>query len=384
MVVSSCLYISIQMYQSIFMLYLKEKGASFVEIGLVASIYSWSTILTRFVSGPLSSRLGPKPFMLLSLTGLPVALILYAFAPSVVWIYPLQILTAVSVASFNPLAMSLVLHLAPRERKGDIVGRFLTSIGASTLLGPMISSLLLDFLDVSYQNIFLLAIAPVLTGLLVFTWTTKKGGSASELFKDAQSEAQTPNGVTGFAENFRAIFASRAVILLNLSRLVFAFTLAFFRTLSPLYLVNELGAAPGAVPLLFTFYGFLNTLTRIPAGKLINRIRKKKLFLSGILLLVSTCFLGLSLTREYWLLALFAALFGGCHGARAVVEWILLGENVAPRLRGLANAYFENTFDMGSALGELSAGVLASFLPLQTVFQVASVTILLDALTLVV
>ena len=384
MVMSSCLYISIQMYQSIFTLYLKERGASFVEIGLTASIYSSSTILTRFVAGPLSSRLGSKPFMLSSLTGLPIALVLYAFAPSVVWIYPIQILTAVSVASFNPIAMSLVLHLAPLERRGDIVGRFLTSIGASTLVGPMISSLLLDLFDMSYQNIFLLALFPVLTGFLVFMLTTKKGSASSELFEEVQKETQTTNRVTGFAENFRGIFTSRAVILLNLSRLVFAFTLAFFRTLSPLYLVNELGAAPAAVPLLFTFYGFLNTLTRIPTGRLISGIRKKKLFLSGILLIVSICFLGISLTKDYGLLALFAALYGGCHGARAVVEWTLLGENVAPRLRGLANAYFENMFDTGSAVGELTAGVLASFLPIPTVFQIASTTILLDALTLVV
>src|SRR4030043_1132061 len=98
MVVSSCLYISIQMYQSVLTLYLKEKGASFVEIGFAASIYSWFTILTRFVSGSLCSRLGSKPFLFLGLTGLPIALLLYAFAPTVVWTYPLQILIAVSIA----------------------------------------------------------------------------------------------------------------------------------------------------------------------------------------------------------------------------------------------------------------------------------------------
>ncbi len=383
MVMSSCLYISIQMYQSTFTLYLKERGASFVEIGLTASIYSWAIILTRFVTGPLSGRVGSRPFMLLSLAGLPIALILYASAPSVVWIYPIQILTAVSVASFNPTAMSLVLRLVPLERRGDTVGRFLTSIGVSTLVGPMISSLLLDRFEMSYQNIFLVALFPVLTGLLFFIPTTKKGSALSRVFEGAQEETQRTGGVAGFAENLRGIFTNRAVILLNLSRLIFAFTLSFFRTLAPLYLVNELGAAPASVPLLFTFYGFLNTLTRIPAGKLVNRIRKKKLLLSGVLLIVSICLLGFSLTKEYGLLLLFSALYGGCHGARAVIEWTLVGESIAPRLRGLANAYFENMFDIGSATGELTAGVLASFLPIQTVFQLGSVTILFDALTLV-
>lgn len=56
---------------------------------------------------------------------------------------------------------------------------------------------------------------------------------------------------------------------------------------------------------------------------------------------------------------------------------------VVPRVRGLANVYFENMFEMGSAVGELTSGVLASFLPIQTVFQLASATLLLDALTLV-
>jgi len=151
--VEACLFIARETYQPIFTLYLRERGASATHIGAIVSTLSLSTILARFILGPLSDKVGTGWFLLLGLIGQPIIFGLYALAPETSWFYPIQVLSALSVALFSPLIMSLFLRIAPPDRRGDALGRSLTAAGLSMLMGPLISSLLLEFLQLSYSEL---------------------------------------------------------------------------------------------------------------------------------------------------------------------------------------------------------------------------------------
>jgi MFS family permease len=155
--------------------------------------------------------------------------------------------------------------------------------------------------------------------------------------------------------------------------------LAFFRTIYPLYVVNDLGLSPAFVPTVFTVYGLLNTITRLPSGRLSDRIGRKRPLLISILLMVIVN-LGFSSAKDYTGIGLLAALYGACHGVRAVSEWTFLGDSVPSGLRGLANSYFANIFDIGTASGSLIGGILVSLMPIPTVFQIASAIMFVNAM----
>ena len=377
--VEACLFMARETYQPIFTLYLTGRGASAVQIGAIVSILSISTILARFVLGPLSDRVGAGWFLLLGLLGQPLIFLLYAFAPEVSWFYLIQILSALSVALFSPLVMSLFMRIAPPNRRGDALGRSLTAAGLSMLLGPLLSSVLLEFFHLSYDRIFLVAIAPVMIGLTAFLTFIARTPFGGELFNSgSRDERSSTSKALSFVKDLGGIFKTGNVAALSVSRVAFAFTVAFFRTLLPLYVVNDLNLSPAFVPTLFTVYGLLNTFTRLPSGRLSDRVGRKRPLLFSILLM-AVINLGFSLGREYTAIGLLAALYGACHGVRAVSEWAFLGDSVPSRLRSLANSYFANIFDIGTALGSLVGGILASLMPIPTVFQIASVIMFLNA-----
>jgi MFS family permease len=377
--VEACLFIARETYQPIFTLYLKGRGASAVEIGAIVSILSTATILARFILGPLSDKVGTGWFLLLGLLGQPIILVLYAFAPEISWFYPIQILSALSVALFQPLVMSLFMRIAPLTRRGDALGRSLTAAGLSMLMGPLLSSLLLEFLHMSYGGIFLAAIGPTIIGLFVFIHFIARTPFGSGLFESGSRDGGSARDAFSFVEDLRGIFNTENVAALSVSRVAFAFTLAFFRTLYPLYVVNDLGLSPAFVPTIFTVYGLLNAFTRLPSGRLSDRIGRKRPLLISILLMVIVN-LGFSSARDYTSIGLLAALYGACHGARAVSEWTFLGDSVPSGLRGLANSYFANIFDIGTALGSLIGGILASLMPIPTVFHIAAAVMFINAI----
>lgn len=224
-----------------------------------------------------------------------------------------------------------------------------------------------------------MAIIPAVIGLVAFLLFITRTAFGGSLFKTvSRDEGSSTRDVFGFVKDLRKVFRTENVASLSVSRVTFSFTLAFFRTLFPLYAVNDLGLDPAFIPVVFTLYGLLNTFTRLPSGKLSDRVGRKKPLLSSILLMVVVN-LGLSSAREYTSIGVFAALYGACHGVRAVSEWAFLGDSVPVELRGLANSYFANIFDIGTSLGALIGGILATLLPITTILQIAAIIMFMNA-----
>ncbi len=89
--------------------------------------------------------------------------------------------------------------------------------------------------------------------------------------------------------------------------------------------------------------------------------------------------LGLSAATGYTSLCTIAAVYGACHGLRAVSEWTFLGDSVSPQFRGLANSYFANIFDIGTSLGAFTGGVMVTLMPVSQVFRIAALIMLGNA-----
>ena len=379
-VIDACLAIAREMYQPVFSLYLLEaRKATPFEIGAIVSIFPLATILARFILGPLSDRVGTGWFLLTTLIVQPITFALYVLAPDVSWFYSIQVLSALTIALFNPLLMSLVLRISPTSHRGDAMGRYLTAAGLSTLMGPLLSSILLEAFQRNYSGIFLSAIIPAAMSLGAFLMLTNGKRYREELFTTiARTERSLLSQIAGFAGDLKTVFMAENIPSLTISRIAFSFTLAFFRILFPIYAVDSLGYSPSSVTLIFTVYGLFNTLARFPSGRLNDRIGRKLplIFSIAVMVLVN---LGLSAATGYTSLCTIAAVYGACHGLRAVSEWTFLGDSVSPQFRGLANSYFANIFDIGTSLGAFTGGVMVTLMPVSQIFRIAALIMLGNA-----
>jgi predicted MFS family arabinose efflux permease len=273
------------------------------------------------------------------------------------------------MAAFAPTALAITQDLAPPNKRATTIGKYLTSIGVATTIGPFLCTFLVNY--VNYTQLFQIAsiIPPI--GLVPFLLIRPKS-------------AHTPNPKKtnlSLFTSLKTIFSSRNMLILTYLRLTFSFTYAFFITLFAIYAENTLLLLPALIALLFGIRGLTNMLSRIPSGRIADKIGYKIPIITAFTLLTIT-FLTISQTDNIYFLILAMIIYGAAHGIRAVSEWSMLGDYAPSEAGTVATAYLSTMFSVGAALGAVAAGALTIILDTQTIFKIAAIITLTGALAI--
>jgi predicted MFS family arabinose efflux permease len=337
-----------------------------LELGTIISLLSFTAITAKIPLGILSEKIGRWPIIPIVAVGQSTSLLLYSVAPNPTWFYPIRIFHALTLAAFAPTALAITRDLAPPGKRGDTIGKFLTSFGIATMLGPFLCTFLVDYID--YPRLFQIAAIIPLLGLGPFLLIRHKRPQASS------TEKRNPS----LLNSLKTILSSRNLLILTYLRLNFSFTYAFLITLFAVYAENNLLLVPSLIALLFGIGGTTNTLSRIPSGKLADKIGYKWPIVLAFTILTLAYFT-ISETVDIYLLILAMILYGIAHGMRAVTEWTMLADYTPSESANIATAYLSTIFNIGSALGAITAGALTIFLNIPAIFKLASVITLTGA-----
>jgi len=164
------------------------------------------------------------------------------------------------------------------------------------------------------------------------------------------------------------------MLVLSYLRLTFSFANAFFITLFAVHAEKNLFLTSSLIALFFGIKGITNMLSRIPSGKLADRVGCKWPIILAFTLL-TIAFLTISETGNVYLLVFSMVVYGVAHGMRAVTEWSMLGECAPSEAGNVATAYLSTMFNVGAALGAVVAGALSTIFNIQIIFKLASVII---------
>jgi MFS family permease len=365
---ATLIFISSSIIQPIFSLYVNDIGASPFELGLIISLLSYTTLLTRIPMGMASTRFGSWWVVPFALIGQSSSFFLYSIVTNPSSLYPIRIFYAITLAALQPTLMSLVSIVSPEGRKGEGVGIYLTFVGSGQMFGPLLCSMLLSYFN--YKTIFMLSSMIPLIALALYFVLLRIGALGSHFSRPSQrveSSVSTWNSLKG-------ILTKRPVQALTYVRFTFAFGMSIIINFYSVYVVNSLGILPSVWSLLYTLRGLSNTLTRMPAGRLSDRIGRKKPLLFSFMVLTLVFFL-LSEVGGTVMIGVAMLLYGLAHGTRAVSEWAFLGDVVSESDRRLANSYFASVFSLGIALGATITGSAAMFVSTPMILRVAGVFI---------
>lgn len=358
-------FISATIIQPIFSLYVNDIGASPLELGLIVSLLSYTTLVSRVPMGMVANRFGNWWVVPFALIGQSVTYILYSLVTTPTGLYPLRIFYAIALAALHPTLMSLVSIVSPEGRKGEGLGIYLTSVGLGQMFGPLLCSLLLSYFD--YRMIFMLSSIIPAIALSLYLILLRFGVLGLHFSRSSKHEKASVSTWS----SLKGIMIKRPVQVLTYVRLSFAFGMSMITTLYAVYVVNSLGILPSVWSLLFTLRGLSNTLTRIPAGRISDKIGRRKPLLFSFIILTVVFFL-LSEVEASIMIGVTMLLYGLAHGTRAVSEWAFLGDVVSESDRSLANAYFSSVFSLGMALGATIAGSAAMFMSTATIMKVTA------------
>jgi len=343
--------------QPIFSLFVLDKGLSVVQLGFLLSLMNFIPLVFRIPLSVVAERIGRVKALLLSFIIVVTSRFMFIYADNWNQLLLVTVYSALSTGSFNQISMSTVSDMAPSDKQGDTMGQYLTFLGFGMLLGPALCSILID--HVTYNQMFLISALFPCIGIMLLLYSAPGVQNRSGSLKRVKE--------MGVTESLDKIVHNKNVLLLSFCRFSFSTSQAILMTLFPIYAVNSLGFSESSVAFLLTVRGFSNTVARLPAGKLSDRIgRKKPMFAAFSLLVVA--FSILSISSNYLLIMGALGLYGLCWGTRAVSEWTLLSDLVEPEIKTISISYLSSIFGMGSTVGSIVAGLLQSMMPFSSIF----------------
>jgi DHA1 family multidrug resistance protein-like MFS transporter len=364
--VSFLLILSSAVTRALRPLYFVEVGANPMQLGLIMAVPSMVSLLIRVPASTLANRLGRWRMMLFSISLSVVTTSLFAFVRDPALFFPLVGVAALTWAVYSPVAVEYVSSQSTAATRGGTMGLYFTSIAAALFVGPLIASVLTVFFNL--RQLFLLSVIFPVTSLAVF------------LMKTRPSDLEGVSGNTGvlteepqvsIGGSLSRILRNRNFASMCIARIAFSFSMGVFSTIFPVFASEGLGLTASAISLLFTFRGVTNMVIRIPAGRLSDRIGRRKPFIIAYAIVISAYAI-LAYTKNFGLLAITMALFGVGWGMRIAPSMALVSESVGDEDRTLTLSVFMTMFDLGSTLGSFLVGLTGALLSPQTLLLICA------------
>jgi MFS family permease len=266
-------------------------------------------------------------------------------------------------AMFGTIATITVVDRSEAERRGRGVGSLLMTETSGLLIGSAVGGWVYEGLGVASPFVFeagcMLAAALVVASYRTAALDPDHAGRAS---------APGPRGLAG-------VLRMPVVLLMSVTNAALtAIQTGVIVFLFPLYVVQHAGLPPSALGWIVS----LNVLGRLGGlwlgGKASDRHGPMAVLVPGLLgygLLLAA----LAFFAHPVLLALWSLMVGAAGGLVAGLPTVVIGDQVAPPLRGVAIGWLRTITDGGFLVGPLAMGAIADSVGLVAPFVAAGVVI---------
>jgi len=336
---------------------LTTKEAAFWS-GIAASGLGVAMFFISPVWGVIADRYGRKSMVLRAMFGGALVLLLMSFATNIYVIIVLrwiQGLVTGSVGAMTALASSTV----PRNRMSFAMGIIMLAVFGGQSLGPLIGGFVAD--RFGYQATFYLSgIFLVLGGTTVLLMVRE------QFERPSQGQGALLRGMWQLAKSRQMLIILVTLCLLSIAQsLVSPIISLRVKELDPA------GKAATAAGLTFSLIGLGAAISSLVSGRLGERVSLPKM-------MVFSCFIiGLLYLPPMWagsvgLLTAFLALTGLLRGGLSTSSNAIVGLSVPQGQQGIAFGLSQSASSLGSGLGPLLGGSLATVVGLKPIFAVTA------------
>jgi MFS family permease len=362
-----------EMLYPVMPLFLQQIGYSAVFIGVLEGVAEAMAGLSKSYFGKKSDRSGKRlPFVQwgYGLSAFSKPMLAFLIHPA--WIFMSRTIDRLGKGIRTGARDALLSDETTAATKATVFGfhRSMDTMGA--VLGPCIALLYLYFYPDDYRTLFFLAFAPGVCAVL-FSFIIKERGNAPPI-----GTKITPVRFFAFFSYWKNASASYKKLLSGL--LVFA--LVNSSDVFLLLKMKEKGINDTMIIGLYIFYNLVYALSAWPVGALADRIGKKKLMITG-LLLFSVVYAGFSLANALWMYATLLALYGLYASATEGIAkaWI---SNITPKKEtATAIGTYSGLQSVAALLASSAGGLLWYYFGSAVVFCIAAIVSLAVVIYLV-
>lgn len=340
-----------------------DLGASVALVGTLTGFTGLVSIAAALPLGLLSDQIGRRWVVAGGMLCFTLANLFYTFAPNPYWLFPGRFLTAVAMLAVFTLGMAYLGDVVSEAERPLAVGLYSTSMGLGFTVGPALGGLLAERYGYgwAYQGAGLLA----LVGVGVALWgLAPVGQRALRTLQRPSLRAQ----LQLLMRNPPLVAASSGALV---NSLAFASLFAFF----PLYAAAN-GRSDVAIGGLLAGRALASTFTRIPTGFLATRLSNRRLLGVALLLLATVHFtLPWPSLMRHW--GIILVVEGIAYGMFLVAGQSFVTKHAGAGERGAALGLYGMAGSIGSAVGPVVLGVVATVWGLAAVFPLTGLLILL-------
>ncbi|CAM3293254.1 MFS transporter [Brevibacillus invocatus] len=352
------LFTTVQMQATTLPAYVKETYHSndFVA-SLVIMLFNICAIVSRMYTGEAIKTKRSKVLAFLGLMIAGLAMIGYFFSATITLLIALRAVFGVGFGLGSTTFATLASNSIPPRRIGEGMGYFGLSVSLALALGPIVGITLLNEYGFTIMVIAAVGMVAIALPLLFST--------RSQPVPVLQNPELQAKGLGRFFD--------RKILLPTVLNTLLAITYGGLMSFLVLF-GKEANLAN------VSWYFFCNAITillvRPLSGKLFDRKGPIAVLPLGALL-SGTGLMILSFTDNNYLLFTSAAFYGLGYGfiQPAIQAWMV--KVVSPEQRGMANAVFLSTIDLGIGIGSLLLGIIITYSSYSIMYRWSAIFMLL-------
>lgn len=253
-------------------------GGEGTAVSLLIATFAVVQLISAPYWGRISDRFGRRPAMMIGLGGSALAYLVFAFAPTLDWLFLSRIVQGAGGGTVGVIQAYVADSTKPEDR-AKALGWLSASTNAGVALGPVIGGAAMHFFGTSGPGLAA-ALMSSLTMLFAYHYLTESHDAAA-----AHAAGKT---VRSSREAIRRVVSHGAE---PSSRLIwiYAISMGSFQAQSTalaLFLSWRFGVTASTIGFFFTYIGVISVITRaLILGKMVDRFGEARLSRIGMTLL---------------------------------------------------------------------------------------------------
>ena len=324
-------------------LFAASLGADTVQVGMINGAFMLMAGALSIPAGIISDRLGRRIPLLGGLILLTGSSFLLYWSRTPLQMAGIYLLFGMGLSAFSPTLMSYVADITPPELLGQAYGWYTMALYGGMTLGPAAGGFLGTWLGL--RPVFL--VAGSLIFIMFFVALVFLPAHPASIINVEPPHAIMP-ALTGLMQN-------RPLIACLVATLGGCMGFGMFITFMPLY-IRSLGMNTGAVGFVFATQALANALSRLPSGRLCDRLPDRSILVTGGLAIFALALASFGLCHSVLSLMGVAAVMGVSMGVSFTVICALIADVVPREMRGLAMGCYNTCVYAGMMLSSVGMG----------------------------
>lgn len=356
--------IAIGTFRPTFSLFARDLGASLTMIGVLSGTEGLTRILSSVPIGMISDTKGRKGVLSAGLLIFAMSYFLYTLVPSPYLLFPIRVMTGLSVASTFFIGIAYVSDVVAKPDQGLTIGLYTSCMGLGFAIGSSIGGHVAE--NYGFAACYRVAALVTLLGFVVLRWGVsdksvrqRKGGGEADVSLSAKL------GLLVKEPGILAASLGNLLISVVLEGAIFSFF--------PLYAAS-FSVSEAAIGSMFSVRALMSTSARLPTGALTAKFPSRKLMIIALVLAMTMVF-SISFVKVPAVLGVVLAGEGIAFGMFLAAGHTFVAEHSTESNRGTATGIYNMAGSVGTALGPFVLGPIADLWGLDTVFWLAGVLV---------